>query len=549
MRICVAFLLVLLFLSCVPVQAVTSASTTAQQVNTLFDKKTPYQVDLSKAQMTSAGFVSSNLDNPAEYKIIIKSAKYDEKTEMLVLNINAWRDGKSVKVNNPVHFYMPWSGGVKGKTQEEQLQNYNFILVRFLDGLPLGEPVNDDTVVIYTSNDGTLKHTASSEDWSTLRGAAGNAVSNNPTYPEAFKTVAHASTDGKYIRMQRYDVNFNASAIPSGATITSAIVRFRYVSKATTIGGQNETAIVKASPANSAVFVAGDYDGLNLASPTELASRFDFTSTTAGNVNFTLNSDGINELSSGGNLTLMLIDGDELDNSFTGVWVANGERRMLVVGASDATEANRPYIQVIYTPGAPADTTPPTSITGLTNTTGCSWIKWDWTNPTDSDFNHTHILKDNVFYTNLSNATTSSNWTSLSQLTEYTFSSHTCDITGNCNTTWVNGTSTTPACTTPTPTPTPAGNCSFLNVTGLSILQNSTNLSMSAGNSSWGISIINTTEGNISFYQCGNSTITIPTLTTTTIQIPRVIINPSVDTQPFFCRFSLTRWTPLCPKG
>jgi hypothetical protein len=41
-----------------------------------------------------------------------------------------------------------------------------------------------------------------------------------------------------------------------------------------------------------------------------------------------------------------------------------------------------------------------------------------------------------------------------------------------------------------------------------------------------------------------------PTPTETGNVTPRpAIINPSIENQPYFCRYSITRWTPLCPKG
>ena len=90
------------------------------------------------------------------------------------------------------------------------------------------------------------------------------------------------------------------------------------------------------------------------------------------------------------------------------------------------------------------DTTPPASITNLANSSvTSSQINWTWTKPTDADFNHTYVLKDNVFYANLSNTTSYSLWTGLTEATSYTISTKTVDITGNMNVTWVNQTATT----------------------------------------------------------------------------------------------------------
>jgi PKD repeat protein len=91
------------------------------------------------------------------------------------------------------------------------------------------------------------------------------------------------------------------------------------------------------------------------------------------------------------------------------------------------------------------DQTPPLSITGLTNTTGTtvSTIDWSWTNPTTSDFNHTMIYRNGTFLKNVSNATTTEAWIGLPVSTAMEIATHTVDITGNVNMTWVNRTTST----------------------------------------------------------------------------------------------------------
>lgn len=93
-----------------------------------------------------------------------------------------------------------------------------------------------------------------------------------------------------------------------------------------------------------------------------------------------------------------------------------------------------------------ADVTPPASITNLQNTTICNTINWTWTNPGDPDFNHTMIYRDNILQYTLSNTTSFDLWSGLSELTSYTISTRTCDITGNCNSSFVNKTSITSTC-------------------------------------------------------------------------------------------------------
>jgi hypothetical protein len=91
----------------------------------------------------------------------------------------------------------------------------------------------------------------------------------------------------------------------------------------------------------------------------------------------------------------------------------------------------------------PPDTTPPNSITGLTNTSQtCNQITWTYINPTTADFSHTLIYKDNIAQANAGNTTTTLTWTGLNPSQQYTLSTKTADLTGNINSTWTNQTAT-----------------------------------------------------------------------------------------------------------
>jgi peptidoglycan/xylan/chitin deacetylase (PgdA/CDA1 family) len=90
------------------------------------------------------------------------------------------------------------------------------------------------------------------------------------------------------------------------------------------------------------------------------------------------------------------------------------------------------------------DTTPPASITFLSNSTPtCGSITWLFTKPVDRDYNGLYVLKNGVFFHNLSSTATNDFWTGLSADTSYTFSSQTFDSHGNLNTTFVNSTVST----------------------------------------------------------------------------------------------------------
>ncbi|MFV9677446.1 MAG: PKD domain-containing protein, partial [Methanosarcinales archaeon] len=89
------------------------------------------------------------------------------------------------------------------------------------------------------------------------------------------------------------------------------------------------------------------------------------------------------------------------------------------------------------------DTTPPASITTLTSTLGHTWINWTWKNPADADFNYTMVYLNGTWQTNTSNEYY--NATGLVTNTSYKLSTHTVDLVGNVNVTWINQTTMTQA--------------------------------------------------------------------------------------------------------
>ena len=104
--------------------------------------------------------------------------------------------------------------------------------------------------------------------------------------------------------------------------------------------------------------------------------------------------------------------------------------------------SERPKLVVSYSWGSSSeDTTPPASISDLQNNMGTTWINWTWDNPLDNDFNHTMVYLNGIWQTNTSDAYY--NATGLNPDTSYEIGTHTVDINGNVNTTWVNQTAKT----------------------------------------------------------------------------------------------------------
>ena len=95
---------------------------------------------------------------------------------------------------------------------------------------------------------------------------------------------------------------------------------------------------------------------------------------------------------------------------------------------------------------------PPSGITDLQNITYAQTsINWTWTNPDDIDFSHVMVYLNSVFQTNITLPINYYNATNLTADAEYTISTHTVDLNGNINQTWINHT----ARTAPLPDTTP----------------------------------------------------------------------------------------------
>jgi hypothetical protein len=84
---------------------------------------------------------------------------------------------------------------------------------------------------------------------------------------------------------------------------------------------------------------------------------------------------------------------------------------------------------------------PPASISFLhLRTHSHTYINWSWTNPVDADFNYTMVYIDGIFQANVSSPINYYNATGLSPDIDYNISTHTVDIYGFINSTWINST-------------------------------------------------------------------------------------------------------------
>lgn len=272
--------------------------------------------------------------------------------------------------------------------------------------------------------------------WQQVRNGAGDV-----NFSTTVGNYQHSTTTSNvYDRMERLIQVYNLT--PYSGTINSVKITL-YTRNKDVYSSYQATAYGVITPANPAVPTSPQISDYNTFVDTDLGNiSYSSWSGTVGNMNNITLANSYFQGKLGTYAPIMWRNYRDFQN------ISNWHSDATVqFGTYDLFTANRhPFLTIDYNP---ADITPPASITNLANSTTCNSINWTWTNPADADFNHTYILKNNVFYANLTNTTTHSLWTSLSELTDYTFSSKTCDITGNCNATWVNQTAKTGDCTPP----------------------------------------------------------------------------------------------------
>jgi hypothetical protein len=398
-----------------------------------------------------------------------------------------------------------------------------------------------DTLLYYINSTwGGYASEETDSDFYTMRNAAGDDFNSQLGTSTVGLRLQATTNSNEYSSNRRSVLSVNLSPIPDDATLTGAVIGFYGISHTTNLGnpGLNIVGITGAG-----TVAATQYNNWYSDKTRYVNSDLSISSWNDGGWNnFTLNSYGLSNISVDGTVNgFMLVNSWDIDNTTTGLtWSSAETTGVQYRDRTTAITTNTVLIEVTYTL---PDTTPPSSITNLVNnTTTCQQINWTWTNPINADFNHTYILKDNVFYGNVSNTTTHSLWTGLVGGQAYTFSSKTVDLTGNMNTSWVNMTATAGICATPTPTPTPTQTplrCLYFNLTNTTFGLNSSDWNTTEGLTQWGVSTTNQTQGNVSWWMCKLT----PVPTTAAPWAPEIM--PSTDNEiasPSWVEYVISLW-------
>lgn len=376
-------------------------------------------------------------------EITIKSVQFDVENGLYGVNIEATRGGKPVKTRSPVWVYNPPTAvpvaTYKGDEKvieyvEDPLQAFENTILEYVNTRHLGEPENDDTLIIYASSTGsgdTIDTT--DQTWDQLRAAGGDAATAGPT--RATLQISTTANANEFDFMYRTVMQFNTS--PISGTVDNASLDVPGYGKSNTFTSASGIAVVGCTPAVLNSLTGTDYSTINDTrwDDTDLTYAAFNTADTYGQNIWNFSDTGKNSINKTGYTALMLRFTDDVNNTFA--WESGVSTyysiHMTTVGLV-------PKLIIEYTP----DTSPPASVTGLNETaTTATTIRWNWTDPADADLDYIAVYLDNVWQENITAGTETWFKNGLSDSTLYTISTFTVDTEGNQNATWVNDTATT----------------------------------------------------------------------------------------------------------
>jgi PKD repeat protein len=350
------------------------AQSYAYKLNDSFYGQTPISVNYTDAMLEDAGYT---LQRPGGLNVTFKSMYDDQVNGTLVTYINAWNNGSSLHIHNPVRWYLPFNDNLQGAQLQ---QAFVMIVASYLDGVEYGEPVDDDTLIIYPAVDGYAGDTTASA-WATLRADTGATYSSGPTSAVSAPLIDTSSSAGVYHIFNRGILSFNTASLPDDASITSATFGVYVTAKATALGTP-AVGITGGTLTSNTSIVAGDYDGFgNVRYASDIANADIGTSSRE---NWTLNAAGLANISKTSYTVIYLRDSWDIDNSYGGATTKNSVTSISWDPVGYATQAYRPYLVVVFT--APAEAGFSANVTTgniplavqFTDTSLWTPTNWDW---------------------------------------------------------------------------------------------------------------------------------------------------------------------------
>lgn len=297
-------------------------------------------------------------------------------------------------------------------------------------------PAVGDTLVVNVSTDARVSRIADGT-WSQIRDGIGDDIDTST--PAVSVSISAATTSTIFTSLRRWGSCANTGGIYANYTsseITSAKFLIWGGGKGNTFSVSNDLRLINFNPQTRLQVLVGDYNRtnfMNVSNPIGYGSIVD-----GGWNEFTITNLSIINTTSGGTTCVMESWGSDITNTAP-PWGSG-----LAVYHTQYQRESTYVPKWIITYSESGDTTPPASITGVSNQTALPRaVNFTFTRPADADYGGLYVLVDNVWKHNLSSTATYDYVTNLTAATSHTWSTRTFDTTGNMNATWVNRTVTT----------------------------------------------------------------------------------------------------------
>lgn len=338
-------ILIFIGLLAIPLVSATSlddAKNTASQAIQDLNGKVPLTETFTDQQLISWGFEPVRKGG---YTITIKNATYNSTDGTLSLYVNAWNNGSSLHIHNPIHWYMPFIDNEPNGAK--RYQNFITLVTSYLDTVPYGDPVNDDTLVIYPSISGYIQETTDNAQHIVLRNATGDSAAISST--TTVNAPAIVTDSGDFASMNRGILVYDSQVLEDMITIDSAKVSIYVTAKANTFGSTSY-GLTGGHLASNSTVVAGDYDGFY---QTRFATDITYENiSTSARLNWSLNTAGLNTISVVSPTVIYIRDAWDIDNT-NPAYTKSNSTSITWRPVGYATQSLRPFMEVIYTVATP----------------------------------------------------------------------------------------------------------------------------------------------------------------------------------------------------
>lgn len=195
-----------------------------------------------------------------------------------------------------------------------------------------------------TTVDGRTYTADSNVIFSTIRAAAGATAEDSGTDQE-FVLLRSTTSSDQYQFLVRSLFLFDTATLTSSATISAAVLSL-YGTNKNVANGSNTIDIVSSNPAGNTGLVAADHATLGTTVYADMASAA--YSTSAYN-DFTLDANGIAQVSKTGVSKFGARLGWDTDNSFGGVWASAADTGFNGYFADQTGTSNDPKLTITFT--------------------------------------------------------------------------------------------------------------------------------------------------------------------------------------------------------